>query len=83
MIDGDLKGCANKFSAITYIDRDAGAKPNLEWYYKVRTKKPSGVDFVSTSHYFKSPWIGQLVGSVTAGNSVVAVPYVRVCADFT
>jgi len=83
MIDGDLKGCANKFSAITYIDRDAGAKPNLEWYYKVRTKKPSGVDFVSTSHYFKSPWIGQLVGGVTAGNSVVAVPYVRVCADFT
>ena len=45
----------NKFSSISYLDREAGNKPNLEWYYKVRTKmaSASSSDLVSTTHYFK------------------------------
>ena len=82
-MDGDLKGCVNKFSSITYIDRDAGNKPNLEWYYKVRTKLAAGAgDFVSTAHFFRAPWIGTIVGAVQAGQSSTTVPNVRVCADF-
>jgi len=84
-MDGDLKGCVNKFSSISHIDREAGAKPGLEWFYKVRTKiATAGVlDFVSTTHYFKAPWLGVLEGVVTAGASTSPVPYVRICADFS
>ena len=83
-MDGDLLGCVNKFSSITYMDRDAGTKPNLLWYYKVRTKTSADVqDFVSTTHFFKVPWIGELEGKVTAGSSTSPVPYVRICADFS
>ena len=83
-MDGDLKGCVNKFSSISYLDREAGNKPNLEWYYKVRTKmaSASSSDLVSTTHYFKAPWIGTLEGTVTAGSSGTPVAHVRVCADF-
>jgi len=31
-MDGDLKGCVNKFNSITYLDREAGNKPGLEWF---------------------------------------------------
>ena len=84
-MDGDLKGCVNKFSSISYLDREAGNKPNLEWYYKVRTKmaSASSSDLVSTTHYFKAPWIGTLEGTVTAGSSRTPVAHVRVCTDFT
>jgi hypothetical protein len=83
-MDGDLKGCVNKFSSISYLDREAGNKPYLEWYYKVRTKMAdaSSSDLVSTTHYFKAPWIGTLEGTVTAGASGTPVAHVRVCADF-
>jgi len=84
-MDGDLKSCGNKFSSITFLDREAGSKPNLEWYYKVRTKMPrsSGLTgYVSTTHYFKAPWIATLAGKVHAGRSQTPVPHVRVCADF-
>jgi hypothetical protein len=83
-MDGDLKGCVNKFSSISYLDREAGNKPNLEWYYKVRTKmaSASSSDLVSTTHYFKAPWISTLEGTVTAGSSATPVAHVRVCADF-
>lgn len=84
-MDGDLKSCGNKFSSITFLDREAGSKPNLEWYYKVRTKMPrsSGSSgYVSTTHYFKAPWIATLAGKVHAGRSQTPVPHVRVCADF-
>ena len=83
-MDGDLKGCVNKFSSISYLDRQAGTKPNLEWYYKVRTKmaSSSSADLVSTTHYFKTPWIGTIEGMVKAGQSQTPVPYVRICAGF-
>ena len=84
-MDGDLKGCVNKFNSITYLDREAGNKPGLEWFYQVRTKmasSSSSADLVSTTHYFKAPWIGTLEGTVHAGKSTTPVPYVRVCADF-
>ena len=83
-MDGDLLGCVNKFNSITHVDRDAGMKPNLNWYYKVRTKTTANSqDFVSTTHFFKVPWIGMIEGKVTAGTSTSPVPYVRVCADFS
>ena len=82
IISSGLKGCASNFASITYVDRDAGAEPNLEWHYKVRTKTSSGDDFVSLARYFKSPWIGTFEGDVTAGSSQVGVPYIRVCANF-
>ena len=82
MIEGSLKGCAVNFASITYVDTAAGQEPNLEWYYRVRTKTSSGIDFVSTTHYFKSPWIATLSGIVMAGSSQVGVPYVRVCTSF-
>jgi len=83
-MDGDLKGCVNKFSSISYLDREAGYKPNLKWYYKVRTKIATvgASDFVSTTHYFKAPWIGTLEGAVHAGSTTTPVENVRVCADF-
>ena len=81
MVDSGLKGCSNKFSAITYVDRDAGVKPNLEWDYKVRTKMSDGTTFHSKMYHYTSPWIGRLEGKVFAGESLVPVPYVRICAD--
>ena len=84
-MEGDLKSCGNKFSSITFLDRTAGKKPNLEWFYKVRTKMPpsSGLSgYVSTTHYFKAPWMASLAGKVFAGKSQAPVPRVRVCADF-
>ena len=88
-MDGDLKGCANRFSSILYLDREAGSMPYREWYYQTRTKKPAAGgqqtgarDVVSTTLFFKAPWIGTLQGDVVAGPSSTAVSNVRVCAAF-
>ena len=59
-IEGDLGGCASKFSSITYLDREAGAKPGLNWFYMVKTKTDDehAAELMSTMHYFSSPWAG-------------------------
>ena len=82
LVDTNLKGCAAKFTSLTYMDLEAGRQSNLEWFYKIRTKTDSG-DFLSQTHYFKSPWIADVSGDVNAGGSDVPVQNVRVCTDFS
>ena len=83
LVDGGLNGCASMFSSITYLDREAGQQPNSRWQYKIKTKTDDvDVSFVSLTTHFKTPWIGQIVGEVMAGKSVVPVGEVRICADF-
>ena len=79
--DSALDSCVTRFTAITYMDREAGAKPNLQWNYKILTKTNTGTA-LSPARYFKSPWIASLSGSVFAGKTSVPVPNVRICADF-
>ena len=79
--DSALDSCVTRFTAITYMDREAGAKPNLEWNYKILTKTNTGTA-LSPARYFKSPWIASLSGSVFAGKTSVPVPDIRICADF-
>ena len=64
--DSALDSCVTRFTAITYMDREAGAKPNLEWNYKILTKTNTGTA-LSPARYFKSPWIASLSGSVFCG----------------
>ena len=79
LVDGGLNGCASMFSSITYLDREAGQQPNSRWEYKVKTKTDDvDVSFTSLTSHFKTPWIGQIVGEVMAGKSVVLVEYLVV-----
>jgi hypothetical protein len=88
LIEGDLKGCAAKFSSITYFDRDASITPNSEWLYRVTTKIPESNDASALSYHissglaFKTPWMSQILGRVLAGASTEGVRNVRICAEF-
>ena len=85
LVEGDLKGCAAKFSSITYMDRDASYTPYKEWLYRITTKNPSNAAspfLVSSQILFRTPWKSLLEGRVLAGASTTGVRNVRLCAEF-
>ena len=88
LIEGGLKGCAAKFSSITYIDRDASYTPYSEWLYRITTKNPDSDDaneityLLSPQLTFRTPWMSQIEGRVLAGASTEGVRNVRMCAEF-
>ena len=88
LIEGGLKGCAAKFSSITYMDRDASYTPYAEWLYRITTKNPDSDDankityLLSSQLTFRTPWMSQIEGRVLAGASTEGVRNVRMCAEF-
>ena len=82
IIDSELSGCATTFDSITFYDSSSITTPGEVWEYKVRTKYSETItaNIDSDSYEFTTPWYGTLEGVVTAGDSEVWVPDVRVCA---
>ena len=82
MVQGELLSCGSVFSSITYMDLEAGVKPNLDWRYYVVTKTATGESFSSLPFRFTSPWLSEVEGNVYAGTTTNPVPGVRICAEF-
>ena len=82
MVQGELVACGLMFSSITYMDLEAGLKPNLDWRYYVVTKTAEGKSFSSLPFRFKSPWFSVVEGNVYAGSTTTPVPRVRICVEF-
>ena len=86
LIDSSLSGCASKFNSITFFDYEAIETPGAVWEYAIRTKYPKTqtLDEISDPVTITSPWRSTLEGSIyVAGNEMVPVRNVRVCATIT